>query len=61
MCVVGPVSVRVYTGNDGVTRAQLEVQGDEVEFLSPANSDGGKKAADEPAGYTMVETDELPF
>ena len=34
VCVVGPVSVRTYTGNDGQTRASLEVQADEVEFLS---------------------------
>lgn len=33
--VVGPVSCRTYTGNDGVTRASLEIQADEVEFLTP--------------------------
>ncbi len=33
--VVGPVSCRTYTGNDGVTRASLEVKADEVEFLTP--------------------------
>ncbi len=36
VCVVGAVSCRVYTGNDGVTRASLEIQNpDEVEFLTP--------------------------
>lgn len=34
VCVVGPVSVRTYTTNDGQTKASLEVQADEVEFLS---------------------------
>ena len=34
VCVVGPVSVRTYTANDGQTKASLEVQADEVEFLS---------------------------
>ena len=38
VCVVGPVSVRTYTGNDGQTRANLEVTADEVEFLSPRDS-----------------------
>jgi len=35
VAVIGPVSVRTYTGNDGVTRASLEVTADEVEFLTP--------------------------
>lgn len=35
VCVIGPVSVRTYTSErDGMTRASLEVTGDEVEFLS---------------------------
>lgn len=37
VCVVGPVSVRTYAGNDGQTRASLEVTADDVEFLSPKN------------------------
>ena len=46
VAVVGPVSVRTYTGNDGVTRANLEVTADEVEFLSPRESSGYA-----PSGY----------
>lgn len=38
--VIGPVSVRTYTGNDGVTRASLEVTADEVEFLTPKDAQG---------------------
>ena len=34
VCVIGPVSVNTYTGNDGVTRASLEVTADDVEFLT---------------------------
>ena len=43
VAVVGSVSVRTYTGNDGVTRANLEVNADDVEFLSPNpnNQNGG--------------------
>ena len=41
--VVGSVSCRTYTGNDGVTRASLEVNADEVEFLSP-RQDGAQPA-----------------
>lgn len=39
VCVVGQVSTRVYTGNDGEARASLEVTAQEVEFLSPARGD----------------------
>ena len=41
--VIGSVSCRTYTGNDGVTRASLEVIADEVEFLSP-RQDGAQPA-----------------
>ena len=72
VCVIGPVSVRTFTGSDGQTRASLEVTADEVEFLSSrsdAEAAGGYNApaseapAAEPqaASFTAVETDELPF
>lgn len=35
VCVVGPVGINTYTGNDGKTRAQMEVTAEDVEFLSP--------------------------
>lgn len=38
--VVGSVSVNTYTGNDGQTRASLEVQADDVEFLTPKSESG---------------------
>jgi len=38
--VVGSVSVSTYTGNDGQTRASLEVQADDVEFLTPRSEQG---------------------
>ena len=65
VCVIGPVSVRAYTGNDGATRASLEVTADEVEFLS--SHSGGSDRVDSnnsvstDGGFTAVETDELPF
>ncbi|MCQ2458554.1 MAG: single-stranded DNA-binding protein [Clostridia bacterium] len=66
VCVIGPVSVRTYTGSDGTTRASLEVTADDVEFLSSRNEDASgdfspAPAASQPAGFTAVETDELPF
>ena len=71
VCVVGPVSVRTYQASDGSTRASLEVTAEDVEFLSSRNdgdaagsiSAPAASAAEEPqaAGFTAVETDELPF
>ena len=72
VCVVGAVSVHTFTGNDGTTRASLEVNADDVEFLSSRNDAEAAgnyvaPAAEVPsaetptAGFTAVETDELPF
>ena len=52
VCVVGPVSVRTYEGNDGKTRAQLEVMANEVEFLSGRNDDSGDGYSSRPAQDT---------
>ena len=69
--VAGPLSARTYQANDGPTRVSLEVNANDVEFLSSRNDDmaGGYSApaASAPApmaqssGFTAVETDELPF
>jgi single-strand DNA-binding protein len=75
VAVTGPVSCRTYTGNDGVTRASLEVTADDVEFLSPRQEDGQSQQAaqtapppreeqqrlDPQTGYAVVEEDDLPF
>lgn len=73
--VVGAVSVSTYTGNDGSTRASMEVNADDVEFLTPR--DAGldteemkyqsmerqaiqQESAAQPQ-FVQVEDDELPF
>lgn len=73
VCVVGPVSVSTYTGQDGKTYANLEVTAKDVEFLGGNEAQGAPQAALQqaqqtqmpiagaPAGFTPVETDELPF
>lgn len=35
VCVIGPVGISTYTGNDGKTRAQMEVTAEDVEFITP--------------------------
>ena len=68
VCVVGPVSVSTFQGQDGKTYANLEVTAQDVEFLSPAGytePDDAPKAeapkTDAHTGFQQVETDELPF
>ena len=70
VCVIGPVSVRTYQASDGTTRASLEVTAEDVEFLSSradGEAMGGYAAPAAPAaepqsaGFTAVETDDLPF
>jgi single-strand DNA-binding protein len=75
VCVMGPVSVRTYTANDGTTRASLEVTVEDFEFASSRN-DGASAGSNyqQPAapaaqpgptaqsdGFTQVMDDDLPF
>ena len=75
--VSGTVDVSTYTGNDGQVHANLEVTANEVEFLTPRDAQSAPAAQTQgtpvpapapaqtapaaPAGFTAVETDELPF
>ena len=75
VCVMGPVSVRTYTANDGTTRASLEVTVEDFEFASSRGDNaGGAGYANAPAapaaqaaptaqndGFTTVQDDDLPF
>lgn len=67
VAVIGSVQVSTYTGNDGATRASLEVTADEVEFLSPANQgeyqDNSQAPRDEQSNFIRVDDsdDSLPF
>ena len=57
VCVIGPVSVRTYQGNDGSTKASLEVTAEDVEFLSQRS-----ESVDPESGMTKVDPgEELPF
>ena len=56
VAVVGSVGVNIYTDKNGETKASLEVNANDVEFLS-AKADN----VDKQTGYTKVEEDDLPF
>lgn len=53
----GSVAAVPYQGRDGNWRAQLEMQAEEVKFLSGKSESGG----DVPDGMTQMEPDDSPF
>lgn len=75
--VVGSVSASAYIGHDGQARANLEINAEEVEFLSPKSATNEQayiqqereaiqnEAAPAPAkknsGFVEVDDEELPF
>ena len=66
VAVVGSVSVRAYTLKNGDPAASLELSAQEVEFLSPRsespeNTVKQVERKDEQTGFTVTETDDLPF
>ena len=66
VAVVGSVSVRAYQTKNGDPAASLELTAQEVEFLStPAeraeNAVKNDVKKDTQSGFTITETDELPF
>ncbi|MEA5049747.1 MAG: single-stranded DNA-binding protein [Eubacteriales bacterium] len=66
VAVFGELQARLYEAKDGSTRMSLDVQADEVEFLSPRQQDDGKPsgkddAGADMAGFTDVSADDIPF
>lgn len=68
VAVVGSVEARAYQANDGTTRASLEVNADDVEFLSSRNeqsettqSETTQSETTGDAGFTAVTEEDFPF
>ncbi len=73
VCVIGPVSCRTYQDSHGQIRASLEVQAEDVEFLSPRDQQAPQGAQSQPEyqnapaeqtgipGTIAVDEDDLPF
>ena len=71
VAVIGELQARTYEANDGTTRMSLDVSADEVEFLTPRAQDEGGAPAQSPrpagadaqdlAGFTEIQSDDIPF
>ncbi len=67
VAVLGELQARTYESKDGTTRMSLDVQADEVEFLSPKPQDDGAAQtqrtdnAQDMAGFTDIQSDDIPF
>ena len=61
--VVGELQARTYEAKDGTTRLSLDVQADEVEFLSPKDEEKPepKPRYTDPDTFEDVSSDDLPF
>lgn len=59
--VTGSVSVSTYTGQDGQTRASLDVTADDVEFLSPKGEGETVGELDKASGFVEVKDEKLPW
>lgn len=57
--VIGELQPHEYTAKDGTTRMSLDVQADEVEFLSP-KQDAHNEPQDT-SGFTDVDASDVPF
>lgn len=64
VCVVGEVSVSTYNTQNGETRANLEVNAQDVEFLTPRTEQAEmpyQNANMDTNGFEEVDGDDLPF
>lgn len=63
--VVGELQASTYEAKDGTVKLSLDVNADEVEFLSPKNespvSENPQKPAKYDDGFTDISSDDIPF
>jgi single-strand DNA-binding protein len=67
--VIGPVSARAYTDRNGNANVSIEVSAQDVEFLSPRDSEASYQQQERqaiqregiPAGAIAVEMEDIPF
>ena len=59
VAVIGSLQNRSYEDKDGIKRTVTEIQGSEIEFLTPKAQD--EKATPESKGLTPIDDNQLPF
>ena len=59
--VRGELQMRTYTAKDGTTKVSLDVQADEVEFLSPKSESNEAQSGAEASGFENVDPESIPF
>jgi len=60
VAVIGELQARTYEAKDGTTRMSLDVQADEVEFLSPKQENHDEPQEDG-SGFEDVDASDCPF
>lgn len=64
VAVIGELQARTYEAKDSTTRMSLDVQADEVEFLTPKQDDSGFEAQKSPpdmSQFSDVAAEDTPF
>ena len=61
VALIGTVSVSTFQGQDGTTHASLEVNAEDVEFLTPKGQNEAGQAEGNAADAAEVPNEELPF
>lgn len=59
VCAIGELQARTYEAKDGTTRMSLDVNADEVEFMSRAEQPAAKPA--DPNTFEDISSKDLPF
>jgi single-strand DNA-binding protein len=63
VAVIGELQARTYDAKDGTVRMSLDVQADEVEFLSPKQQEetAPQQTPPDMTQFSDVSTDDIPF
>ena len=61
VAIVGELQARTYEAKDGKTRMSLDIQADEIEFLSPKESSSAHADDVDPGGFTDIQSEDIPF
>ena len=59
--VRGELQMRKYEAKDGTTKVSLDVQADEVEFLSPKSESNEEQSGADANGFENVDPESIPF